>query len=92
MSYYIQYDPKLKKRYPSVADKRRRVILSFVLFGVLTVTGVLIRDTIADFLVPGDRSVTVPAFAQLVEKIGAGESVSDSFLMFCRQILSGGAE
>ena len=91
MSYYIQYDPKLRKRYPSTADKRRRIILSLAFFAVVAVIGALFRESIANFLIPGDRSVTVPAFSQMLEQIGAGKSVGDSFMEFCRQILSGGA-
>ncbi len=90
MSYYIQYDPKLKKRYPSMADKRRRILLSLAFFAALALIGALFRESIADFLIPGDRSVTVPAFSQMVERIGAGKSVGDSFMEFCRQIISGG--
>ena len=92
MSYYIQYDPKLKRRYPSIADKRRRIILSLAFFAVVAVIGALIRENIANFLIPGDRSVTVPAFSQMVDQIGAGESVSEAFFAFCRQIISGGSE
>lgn len=87
MSYYIQYDPKLNRRYPSRADKRRRFLLAMGFFAVLAVIGALFRENIADFLIPGDRAVTVPAFSQMVEDIGAGKSVSESFLAFCKQII-----
>ena len=91
MGYYLQYEPNLKKRYPTKADKRRHIVRMLAFFAALAVTGVLFRNHIADFLIPGDPDITVPAFAQMVEEIGAGKSVSDSFLEFCRQILSNGS-
>ena len=90
MSHYLQYEPKLRKRYPLIADKRRRFLRILFLFTVLAVAGIFFRERIADFLIPGDRSVTVPAFSEMVESIGAGESVRDSFMVFCRKILANG--
>ena len=89
MSYYLQYEPNLRKRYPTIADKRRRIVRILVFFTALAVTGVIFRNHIADFLIPGDPDITVPAFAEMVDKIGAGESVGESFIEFCRQIISG---
>ena len=90
MSYYLLYEPKLRKRYPSITDKRRRVVRTLAFLAVLAVAGVFFRDWIVDFIIPGDRAVTVPAFSEMVESIGAGESVSNSFMDFCRKILTNG--
>ena len=90
MSYYLQYEPKLRKRYPFVSDKRWRVVRTLAFFAALAVVGAIFRNKIADFLIPRDRAVTVPAFSEMVDSIGAGESVSDSFMDFCRKILING--
>ncbi len=87
MSYYLQYEPDLRKRYPTIPDKRRRIVRILAFVAALAVTGVIFRKHIAEFLIPGDPDITVPAFAQMVESIEAGESVGDSFLAFCKQII-----
>ena len=89
MSYCVKYSPELGKRYPSVVKIRRKFPVG-VLFGVLffvVAAYALISSDVLHYLIPGDPAVTTAAFSLMVEEIGAGESVSEAFFSFCKEIV-----
>ena len=88
MSYCIEYNPELKKRYPTTKKRRGRPQFFVVLLLAISVAAyIFIRHNIIRYIIPGDAEVTTAAFSTMVEKIGDGDSVGDAFFAFCRDIV-----
>lgn len=89
MSYRVDYNPEMKNRYPSFIKVKRKVPVRLLLMAAITITvcyGVF-RSGLLRFLIPGDPAVTTAAFSGMVDDIGAGESVRQAFLTFCKEII-----
>ena len=89
MSYKVQYDPELDRKYPALGFKnkklKRKIIvlsLSALIFGT-----VLARSELARYFIPGDPEVTTAAFSTLIEQVGKGENATDAIMTFCREII-----
>lgn len=93
MAYKIHYDPSLKLKYPAKRKNQpiRRYISAFALLAVIMTLlyhpGV--RQRIKNFLIPGDPEVTLSAGRELVYDIKAGNTVRESVMAFCKEILDG---
>ena len=89
MSYCVDYNPEMKKRYPTYIKVRRKVPVRALLLAVavIIVCYGIFHSGLLRFLIPGDPAVTTAAFSGMVEDVGAGESVRQAFLNFCKEII-----
>jgi len=89
MSYCVDYNPEMKKRYPHIIKIRKELPIRPVLLSIAVVAvcyGVF-RSGLLRFLIPGDPAVTTAAFSGMVDDIGSGESVWQAFIDFCKEII-----
>lgn len=89
MSYRVDYNPEMKNRYPSKIKIRKKLPVRPILLAVVGVTVIwgICSSGILRFLIPGDEAVTTAAFSGMVDEIGAGESVRQAFINFCKEII-----
>ena len=89
MSYRVDYNPEMKNRYPSIIKIKKKLPLRPILLSVtaIAVCYGIFRSGVLQFLIPGDPAVTTAAFSGMVDDIGAGESVRQAFLSFCKEII-----
>ena len=89
MSYRVDYNPEMKKRYPSTVRIKKKIPIKPILIAVavIIVCSTVIFSGMLRFLIPGDAAVTTAAFSGMVDDIGAGESVRQAFLTFCKEIM-----
>ena len=91
MSYVVEYNPELRKRYPAkkAGFRKPSVKLVFILFFAVVAGYTAIRMELLRYLIPGDSYVTSRAFSEMVEQIGAGEPINACISAFCREIIAG---
>ena len=89
MSYHIDYSTELVKRYPSIKKIKRRPPIRSVLLpiAIVALSYGIFRSGVLRILIPGDPAVTTAAFSALIDDIGAGESVRQALLSFCKEII-----
>lgn len=89
MSYRVDYDPEMKNRYPSyIRIKRKLSVRPLLLFvAVIAACYGIFRSGLLRHFIPGDPAVTTAAFSGMMDDIGAGESVRQAFLEFCKEII-----
>ena len=89
MSYRVDYNPEMKNRYPSAFRIKKKLPMKPILISVaaIAVCGGILFSGMLRFLIPGDAAVTTAAFSGMVDDIGAGESVRQAFLAFCKEIM-----
>lgn len=89
MSYCVDYNPEMKKRYPAYIKVRRKVPVRALLLAVavIIVCYGIFYSGLLRLLIPGDPAVTTAAFSGMVEDVVAGESVRQAFLEFCKEII-----
>ena len=93
MSYQIQYDPQLSKKYPikqkgSPQKTVLRVVVILLACSVLI--GLIGRGEIPSFLIPGDAIVTRNALQTMSEQLREGESLGECITAFCVEIIRHG--
>lgn len=89
MSFYIEYNPELNRKYPNRFPQRKKIkVAKYIVFCILLLGGFCIfKEQILDIIIPGDNVVTTSAISSLVDNIKSGDSVYDSFLTFCEEII-----
>lgn len=91
MSYQIQYDPEFWKERRQAFGRRSTNLkiskLGLVLCVAALCFGLRYRETIAEFLIPGDPAITTAAADHLRLNLIEGEPVKDALLEFCTEIL-----
>lgn len=91
MSYCIEYNPELNRKYPSIKRIRRKPPMKIlILLAVFVSTYILVQSGYIKYLLPGNPDVTISAFSALVEQVGDGEPVKDAFIEFCEEIIANG--
>lgn len=90
MSYCVEYNPELKKRYPAVIKLPKQFPVRILVgIGICIVAYYgLINSGILRYLIPGDAAVTTAAFSFMVEEIKAGETVGNAVFAFCKEVVS----
>ena len=85
----IDYNPEMKKRYPSFVKFRRKVRVwpLLITVGVVTICYGIYRRNLLRYLIPGDPAVTTAAFSGMVDNIEAGKTIRQAFLDFCKEII-----
>lgn len=89
MSYRVDYNPEMKNRYPSMIKIEKKLPVRPILLSIAAIAfcyGIFCSGVLR-FLIPGDPAVTTAAFSEMVDDIGAGESVRQAFLSFCKEII-----
>lgn len=91
MGYLIQYDPQWNKKYKikRIFKLDKRIIFGGAGALILLLMAVItpIREWLWELIIPGDASVTTSAFTDMVKQVKSGESVSEAFTAFCKEIL-----
>lgn len=89
MSYRVDYTPETRDRYPSRIKVRRKLPIRPAIVSVATVAIIycIVSSGVLRLLIPGDPAVTTAAFDGMVDDIGAGDSVRNAFLTFCKEII-----
>lgn len=88
MSYYVEYNPELRKRYPAAKKTRKKrlqifVVLLAIIAMIYTITG----GGLLRYMIPGDPDITIGAMRSIVEQVDEGVAVRDAFAGFCREII-----
>ena len=92
MSYYVEYSPELRKQYPPQKAKKRQMSANKLLIALAAIIllYVSVKQKWLYYLVPGDPDVTVTAVVDLVQRVGAGESVGESVETFFIDVITHG--
>ena len=93
MSYRVDYNPETKNRYPNFIKIRKRISIRPLLFAVavIVICYSLYHYDLLGYLIPGDPAVTAAAFSGMMDDIGAGETVRQAVLNFCKEIIVNGS-
>lgn len=89
MSYYVEYNPESKRKYPIKRSYKRKFPKKVV--GILIICVciyAMIQCGFHRYLLPGDPDVTVAALSTLVQQMGEGEPVKDAILTFCEEVIT----
>lgn len=91
MGYRIQYGETVKKEVLTETTRNRKpligVIAGLIICCVFTFIISKNADKLADFILPGNREVTKNAISAFTEDLREGESVSNAFAAFCKEII-----
>ena len=89
MSYRVDYDPEMKNRYPTYIKIKRKLPARPLLLSIAVIAACygVFRSGLLHYFIPGDPAVTTAAFSGMMDDIGAGESVRQAFLDFCKEII-----
>lgn len=93
MSYCIEYNPELKRKYPKTKVRPpvpMKKLIVLILFFVATYLA--IQSRLYRYLLPGDPDVTISAFSAMVERVGDGAPVKDAVMAFCEEIIMNGIQ
>lgn len=88
MAYRINYTPEDSRKYPQTYQKHKPMLGRYCIFLVILV-GVLYwkHYGVPDFLIPGDKDITVHAAKVMVAGLKAGEPLEDVVTAFCQEII-----
>ena len=90
MAYKISYSPENNKRYPQFQSRNKHRPVFFLVVLLLLVCAAWIKwKGVPDFLIPGDKEITVAATKEMVENLRSGTSVDMALTAFCNVIIHG---
>lgn len=91
MGYHIQYGKTIVKtavQIPTTGRKHYSLLVIVLLFvTMLGYAAYSYKDTLQQYIWPGDAMVTATALDTFVQDIMAGESLKDSVTSFCLEIV-----
>lgn len=90
MGYCISYNPELDRKYPMGKTKKKKKWIGFsAVLAVVLLAGALpnTKETVKDWLLPGDAQVTEAALTCFVQDVKEGVSVKEAFTVFCLEIM-----
>ena len=91
MSYTIQYNPELKKKYPKKIKYNQLSSKNVLILIVIFVSAyIFAHNGWLNFLLPGDTAVTSAALSQLIEGVGEGRPIKEAVYSFCEEVIIGG--
>ena len=93
MSYTVEYNPELRKTYPSKKQKTLRFPKKplVITLGILVALYAAHKLGVLQLMIPGDPAVTTGAFTTMVDDVRSGQTVSDAVFSFFRNVITGGA-
>ena len=91
MSYYVEYNPELKNRYPVKKNRRPKqtALLVVVILLVITLSYSVFGGKLLKILIPGDPQITAAAFSGFVEQVGSGKPIREAVFCFFQEIICG---
>lgn len=93
MSYCIEYNPELKRKYPRYKIKRPIPMKKlFYLTVIFVASYLLLQSKVYRYFLPGNPDVTISAFSTMVEQVGDGASMTDAVRTFCEEIIWNGIQ
>lgn len=94
MSYFINYNPETANKFPvktkSVRKSGYAKVIAIILIMVCIILIYSARESIVDWLLPGDSVVTKAAISGFVDDIKNGAPFSEAITAFCREIVQNG--
>ena len=89
MGYRIHYGENVIKEYIPESKNRSNIKLLWVLIVCCAFIFAFSRnkDTIINYLLPGNKEVTRAAISTFADDLRHGESLSDAAVAFCREII-----
>lgn len=89
MSYHVEYNPELRKRYPVTKKPPDQKLVKKLIFAILAVVIIYgtVRSGLAKMLLPGDPDATISAFSAMVTDVKSGDGVREAWIAFCRNII-----
>ena len=92
MSYYVEYSPELKKRYPIRVKRNKNPTVTVAILLLAAVAAYIsVQYGLVRYLIPGNQEVTAAAISQLVEQLASGEPIREAVITFCEEIVTNGA-
>jgi len=92
MSYYVEYNPELRKHYPPKRKKQNKPTVSIVILLTVAVAAYIsVQSGLVRYLIPGNPEITTVAFSQLIEQVVSGKPIRQSVITFCEEIIANGA-
>ena len=90
LAYKILYSPENNKQYPQYRS-RNKPRLTILLVVILLLFGCVWIKFIGfpDFLIPGDKEITVEATKQMIESLRFGTPIDIAVTTFCKDIIHG---
>lgn len=85
MAYQITYGPKT--RAEKLQPKRRGWMVAAAVVLAVILYAAVAWGSLKNWLLPGDAAVTENALETFVQQLGEGESLTDAFACFCREII-----
>ena len=93
MSYKIVYEPEKTLQFPTATTMVQNYG-KWVLIAVSILTVAIFAwfgSSIRNYLIPGDPEQTKEAFQEMMVDIREGETVTEAFSTFCKEILDSDA-
>lgn len=91
MSYIIQYNPELTRKYPKPKKHMNIPIKPIILMVIIAISACIFAyNRWFQIFLPGNPDVTVSAFSTLVEKVVEGIPVKNAVYEFCEEIITDG--
>ena len=89
MSYNIQYNSDMNKKYPKNRLRKQLPIKKIVIVSAICVVAyIFTHNGWYKFLLPGDPDVTASALSSLVDNVSDGVSVKNAVYAFCEDIIT----
>ena len=93
MSYCIEYNPELKRKYPKVKFHRQIPTKKIIFLLIFFISAYLLLESkVYRYLIPGDPDTTIAAFSAMVDQVGDGEPMKDAVRSFCEEIIVHGIQ
>ena len=91
MSYYVEYNPDVKFRYPSTVKRNKGKLVKATLIATFLLSAgfILVKTNAYEWFIPGDPDVTAPAFSGMIADFTSGVPVKEAVTNFCREIITG---
>ena len=91
MSYSIQYNPELTKKYPKPKIYKHIPVKHIILLAIVFAsTYIFAYNGWLRIFLPGNPDVTASAFSTLVEQVVDGTPFKDAVYDFCEEIIADG--
>ena len=90
MSYRIQYNPELNRKYSKQKNSTHIPSRHIIILVVMFISAyIFAHNGWFKYLLPGDPDVTSSALETLVERVEDGNPVKDAVYCFCEDIITG---
>ena len=90
MSYYIEYNPELRAKYPAANAGKRvtpifKVLICLIVIAMVTFS--IFKFNIGYYIIPGNPKITIEAFNSMIHNVQNGSPINDAVFSFCKDIV-----